>query len=357
MHITIVTACMQGGGAERVISRLLDDFVGRGIKCSLILIYKKQIDYKIPESVALFEIGDAGGNALTRKIRAYKRVRTLVKQLSPDIVLSLPEEIGIYVNLALLGTKFPVVVSERNNPWVMPYKKVTRALRRISYPFASGLIFQTKMASSFFPKSQQKKGIVLPNPLDCENLPPPYLSEREKLIIGAGRLNVQKNFPLLINAFAEFYKKHPDYRLIIYGEGEEREKLTQLAKVLPEGAITLPGRVNDLAERMKRAKMFVLSSDFEGMPNVLIEAMALGLPCISTDCPSGGSAELIENNKNGILVSVGDKNALVNAMCTLAEDTSLCESFSKEAPKVREALDCSKVCGNWLNYLEKIINK
>lgn len=358
MHIMIVTACMSGGGAERVISRLLADFTKRGVRCTLVLMHKKEIEYRIPEQTKVIEIGVLSGSSAADKLKKYARVRAIAKEEKPDLILSMPEEIGIYVALAMMGSSVPVVVSERNNPWVMPYKKITRFLRRVAYPHTKGLIFQTEMAASFFPKSQRKKGIVLPNPLDTENIPLPHEGERDKRVVAAGRLETQKNFPLLIHAFAQFCRTHPDYELVIYGEGSERPCLEDLSVQEIEGeSWSLPGRSSCLAEEMKSASMFVLSSDYEGMPNALIEAMALGIPSISTDCPSGGSAELIEDGVNGLLTPVGDKEALCLAMCRIAEDGELARTLSENGVKIKERLCCERVCALWLDYLTSVADK
>ena len=352
MHIAIVTAAMTSGGAERVISQLLKEWCKQGIGCSLITTLKMPVFYDIPEGVDFYEIGKLSENRLVDKIKKYAKVRKIVKSIKPDVVLSLPEEIGIYVIASLLGTKIPVVVSERNNPWVMPDKKITRALRKMLYPFADGFVFQTKQAASFFSKKIQKKGVVLPNPLDLSRIPEPYKGEREKVIVSAGRLEKQKNFPLLIDAFSELYKTHNDYKLVIYGEGRLRKSLEEYAaSKLPSGAWELPGRVNDLPDRVNKASVFALSSDYEGVPNVLIEALAMGVPCVSTDCAPGGAAELIDDGVNGYLVPIGDKKALCEKLSRLVDAPDIADEFSKKSVEIKTKLDAKKVCDSWLEFL------
>ncbi len=356
--IAFVTRNMESGGAERVIRHLIQYAVDNGYKTDLVLMESgRQIFYQIPEDCTIKEISCLAKNRILKKIESYFRLRTYVRNVKPDVVLSMPEDIGIYVLLALLGTKIPVVVSERNNPWVMPYKKITRFLRRLMYPHAAGLVFQTKQAASFFSDKLQKKGIVLPNPLDTERLPEPYSGEREKIIAAAGRLEPQKNFPLLIDSFVEFYEKHPDYKLVIYGEGSLHTQLEEYAasKALPEGTITLAGRSSRLAEELRSKAMFVLSSDYEGMPNVVIEAMALGLPVVSTDCPSGGSADLIDDGKTGLLTAVGDSSALCKAMCRIVEDKDLSSKISLNCQTIRQRLDSKNVAKKWMEYLEDAV--
>lgn len=356
MHIAVVTKNMKAGGAERVIAQLLHSWSEQGVKCSLICINPEVPFYSIPKSVNCIDIPDFSSNGDVNKIRKYIRLRHVVRGLHPDVVLSLPEEIGVYAALALWGTRIPVVVSERNNPWFMPYKKITRALRRVVYPFVKGLIFQTGKAASFFSASQRRKGIVLPNPLDITRLPEFSVCEREKIVVSAGRLETQKNFDLLLEAFADFYRDHNDYSLKIYGEGSLRTALTEHADRLdlPKGVILFPGVSDNLLEEIKCAGMFVLPSDYEGMPNVLIEAMACGIPCISTDCPSGGPAEIINNGQNGLLVPTGDSEAMASAMRALADDQILAKMFSQQYVTTRVRFNADAVCQEWLDYLKKV---
>ena len=354
MHIAIVTTHLTAGGAERVIAQLLNEWCKSGVKCSLILLNKKELFYSIPSEVDLYEIGKLHKKHYIDKLKKYARVRKLIKEIKPDVVLSMPEEIGIYVIGALLGTKYPVVVSERNNPWVMPDKKATRILRKLLYPFADGFIFQTKQAASFFSKKIQKKGIVLPNPLDLSRIPERYEGEREKTIVGAGRLFPQKNFKLLIDAFAKFYETHTSYKLVIYGEGYLREELINHAvSKLPETAFSFPGQVDNLPDKINKASAFVLSSDFEGMPNVLIEALAMGVPSVSVDCAPGGAAELIEDGVNGYLVPIGDKDALSERLSYLIDNKTIAEGFSKKSIEIKRKLDAHIVCKEWYEYITK----
>lgn len=349
--IIIVTKNMYGGGAERVIAQLANYFVLRSVECQIIMTDNEPVGYQLDNRIKITAIGKKSDNKLIDRIKRYKAVKKIVKTEKPDLVLSMPEDTGIYVLWGLLGVKVPVYVSERNNPWVMPDVRITRILRKLMYPFAKGIIFQTEMAKSFFSQKIQRKGIVLSNPVDDKRIPQPFQGEREKIIVGAGRLSKQKNFPLLINAFSEFVKQFPDYKLVIYGEGPDRQKLEELIKALNiEDKAELPGRKENLPELMKSKAMFVLSSDYEGMPNVLIEAMCMGMPVISTDCLSGGPRELVQNKKNGMLVPVNSQDELLKAMCYMAEGDHAA-IMGSEAYKLRDKLTSKKVFEEWYNYL------
>jgi len=349
--IVIITRNMVGGGAERVIAQLANYFASQGKNCNIITLNDDEVFYKLDPSISILPVGEKSGSKVKDKLLRYRQVRKMVRKLQPDLVLSMPEEIGVYVLLALLGTKIPVYVSERNNPWVMPDVKVTRILRTLMYPFAKGLIFQTEMAKSFFPESIRRKGVVLSNPVDAQRIPEQHSGEREKVVVAAGRLSPQKNMPLLLKAFAAFSAKHPEYRLRIFGEGELREELTELAKSLNIAQkVEMPGRSTVLLEKMNPSAMFVLSSDYEGMPNVLLEAMYMGMPAISTDCPSGGPKELIEDGVNGLLVPVGDEQALCAAMEKMT-DPAYAKRLADNALQIRERLTSTDIFVSWYRYL------
>ena len=349
--IVIITRNMVGDGAERVIAQLSNYFVAQGKQCNILTLNDDEVFYKLDPRIAILPVGEKSSNRVLDKLLRYRQVRKMVLQEQPDLVLSMPEEIGIYVLLALLGTKIPVYVSERNNPWVMPDVKVTRILRKLMYPSAKGLIFQTEMAKSFFPESLRRKGVVLSNPVDAARIPQQYAGQREKVVVAAGRLSPQKNVPLLLKAFAAFSPRHPEYKLRIFGEGELREELTQLAESLKiAGKVEMPGRSTVLLEKMNSASMFVLPSDYEGMPNVLLEAMCMGMPVVSTDCPSGGPRALIEDGINGLLVPVGDEQALCAAMEKLT-DTEYAKTLADNAWKIREKLTSQDVFVSWYRYL------
>lgn len=349
--IDIITKAMTSGGAERVIAQLANYFVANGICCRIITTDNREVMYPLNEKIQVVPIGKKSDNKVIDRVVRYSALRKIVLSERPDVVLTMPEDTGIYVILALLGTGIPVYVSERNNPWVMPNVKITRFLRKIAYPFAKGVIFQTEMAKSFFSPSIQKKGVVLPNPVDASRIPAPYEGEREKRFVAVGRLEPQKNFSMLIRAFAEFNKEIHGYKLTIYGEGKERDELENLIKDLGmQNDIELPGRDRDVLNKINNAAAFILASDYEGMPNALIEAMCMGMPVISTDCPSGGPRELIMNNYNGLLVPVSDDGKLSQALKKIT-DTEFSDKIGRNAFSIRKKMTDLGVFEAWKSVL------
>lgn len=354
--IVIVTYDMYGGGCERVIANLSNWFIDNNIECTIVTESEGPCFYDLKKEVKLVSLDNSGGSNRSI-IKSYKKLRMLMRRLKPDLVISMPEKVNIWVALSLFGTGIPVVVSERNNPALYPKSKLKRALRMPCYRLATnGVVFQTQDAMSYFPKYIQNKGVIIHNPLDLNRIPSVESStERRKEIIGVGRLVDQKNFKLLISAFSEFQKLHNDYVLKIYGEGPFQKELFKYAsQILKPDSFLFPGKRSDVLELIKSSEVFVLSSDYEGMPNALIEAMALGLPVISTDCPIGGPRELIKNEVNGLLIPVGDKEALVKALCNVVNNEELRMKISRNALAIRETLEVNKIANEWLNFLQHV---
>jgi len=163
----------------------------------------------------------------------------------------------------------------------------------------------------------------------------------------------QKNYPLLLEAFAEVHKHYPEYILRIFGQGKEQTALEALCEKLNvQNSVVFEGFCLDVHEQIKDASFFVMSSDFEGMPNSLMEAMAMGFPVVCTDCPAGGPRELIEHMKNGVLVPVGDVKKLCQILFMLIENNDLCNTIANEAKNIRETHSIALILRKWIKIIE-----
>ena len=223
-------------------------------------------------------------------------------------------------------------------------------MKRIVFRNADGIVFQTKEVQNFFSKPIRKKGMVIANPLLDDNLPMADINSPRKEIVAVGRLSVEKNFEMLIKAFSEL--KLSDYTLRIYGQGPLYQNLQELiAKLWMENQIILEGQVEKVVDKIQGADIFVLSSNHEGMPNVLLEAMAMGLACISTDFPSGGAQALIRNGINGLLIPVNDKEALKNAISTLVDNQRLKLELKKNALNIRKENSKEQIFPEWESFV------
>ena len=357
--IAIVIGNIKYGGAERIAVYLANYFYKKGVEVTLIS-YTSQISIYKLESIKHISLqrNKKYRNSITRFFSLIKDLRKCILQVKPDVVLGMMSYNGVAASLALLGTKIPVITSERIDPSSTTARtKVEKLFIKFIFNYATkGLIFQTKEAQEYYSKRVQKKSVIIPNPLFEDHLigvnrP----SQPTKRIISVGRLVDQKNFKMLILAFKNLLNYHPDYILDIYGEGNKREELNNLIKRNNlEDKVFLRGNTNKIFEKLQKSDMFVLSSDYEGMPNALIEAMAMGLPVISTDCKGGGARFLIQNGENGLLIPIGDEDALVKEMRKLIDNREFAEEhLGRNAIKIREILNGEKICGEWENNLLK----
>lgn len=350
IKIQFVISSLAKGGAERVISLLANYLYELGMIVKISLISNKKIEYKINSGVIIDAISDENKNPIMR----LKFIRKTVKDFNPKVVISFLSVINIYTICSLKLTRYPVIVSERNDPRFRNSKGFNTLLLKFAYNLADGIVFQSKEVQSLFYKKAQRKSCIISNPLHPQ-LPAPFSGKREKIIVAVGRLEKQKNYPLLLKSFANFNKRSIKHKLIIYGDGSEKQKLKDLAISLHiDDSVEFAGLVDNIYNRVLKAGLFILSSDFEGMPNALMEAMALGLPCIATDIPSGSTKMLIKNMKNGILVPVNDISEMTKAITLLLENKKLNNYISKEATKIKEEYNLDLIVQKWLDYIDKI---
>ncbi len=348
--VTFVCKYLGKGGAERVMSLLITHFVKVGFEVELIMLYQDLIEYSIPKEVSVKYLG---WESTASPIKILKRYKQLRKEITGQYVISFIYSAIRDTIFATLGQKKEIIISDRSDPSREPAGKLRKAIRTFSYLFADKIVFQTEDAQNYFPKVIRKKGFIIPNPIN-ENLPGPYQGEREKVIFAAGRLEEQKNFSLLLLAFSRFYMTHKDYDLYIYGRGSQLDLLkTQCKELEIESHVFFPGFVTDVTDRMNKAMVYVSSSDYEGISNTMLEAMAMGVPTVCTDCPVGGARMTIKNNENGILVPVGDAAALSKAISRMVDDRDFAEKCSKNSVKIKNDLSIEKICNQWFELMKQ----
>ena len=294
-------------------------------------------------------------NPITDLLHRARVMRKYFKEYQPDVILPFTTQKNVSVLLATLFTKHTVIISERNNPYQDPQNRILRILRKLLYFTSDGYVFQTSGAKEFFSKKIQKKSCVIANPLS-EDLPMPWTGERKKNIVMVNRLDPQKNLKMAVDAFEEVVKKHPDYCLEIFGKGPLKEELE--AYVAAKGLsdkVYFRGFCKQVTQKTVDAGIYLITSDFEGMSNSLMESLAIGLPCISTDHPTGGARALIKDHENGILIPVGDTQACVSALLEVIEDEALAQKLSQNAAKLRDELTVERIADQWLAYIKHVL--
>lgn len=356
MKILFTIGQLSNGGAERVVSILASEFSTRH-EVEIVTLISPERVYNIPETVKYTFVDSKTSNRVIRIIRRYKGLKKEINTFLPDIIISFTTEINIYSILARNHKKTPLIISERNDPYNDPPSRITRKIRDAVYKWADGYVFQTEDARDYFKDLITGDQIVIPNPVK-QDLPNALITSKEKKIVTVSRLYPQKNIELLIDAFSEVKKLHPEYKLEIYGDGPLRNNLEDRVNSLQLSRdITFEGFCNNVHSRIANASIFCLVSDYEGMSNAMLEALAMGLPTICTDCPIGGAKMLIRDHENGILIPVGDKDKLVDSINQLIENTELGCNLGERAIKLKDELAPNVIANKWIGFINEIVRK
>lgn len=361
MKIVFVSQPLSTGGAERVVASLANKFSEWGHLVQIIVVDNgdDNVYYTRPE-IKFYHIKKIQNPILDLMYRA-KEMRHFFSEYRPDIIISFTTQKNVSTLLATLFSDHRVIACERNNPASDPSNQFLRVLRKLLFWTADGYVFQTREARDYFSRRIKRRSCVIPNPIK-EDIIPVWNGNREKKIVMASRLHPQKNLDMAIDVMASISKIHPDYTLEIYGKsysGQYDYENSLKQRVHDEGLdeiVLFKGFSSSIHENMKDALIFLITSNHEGMSNSLMEAMALGLPCISTDDSNGGARALIRDHKNGLLVSVGGVQECIQAVEELITNQELRELLSRNAQTIRDTLSIDKVAKKWIEYIQKVVS-
>ena len=348
--ITFLIGGLHGGGAERVTVALGNYFNKLGYDVNFISFSQGENIYDFNENIKLDFLPEKNS-----KISFFIRLnflKKLLKDKSPDFVISL----GLghqYLCLGNLMKKYKFILSERNSPKDYYTHSYERFFNKYCFERAYKVVFQTTEAQEYYSKNIQNKSEIIFNPL-TDNLPKPFKGSRQKKIAFVGRLAEQKNVYMLLNAFNLFNKKYPEYILELYGEGNQRKELElYVEKLNLKENIKFKGQVKNVQDKIIDSAMYISSSNYEGMSNSMIEAMAIGLPVICTDCPAGGARMVIDNNVNGILIPIKNEKALFKAMCKIVDNPDFANMLSTNSRILGHTLSSDKICQKWVDLINK----
>lgn len=353
--VTLFIGSLTGGGAERVTCNLANYLCEKGYKVDLITMSDVKDTYILSKKVnRIYLINNSERkNKISDIILRRKRLKKYILE-NPNVncyITMLPITCFILTSLKKY-IKCKIIISERNNP--KSYGIVDSALMRYSSKRCDGLVVQTTEIGTWY---KNKNKIVIPNAIN-KNIVLNKNIKKSKKIVAVGRLEKQKNYPMLIEAYNIFVKKYPDYILEIYGKGNQESKIKKtVEKYHLHKNIKFMGYVDDVIGCISDASIYVMTSNFEGMPNSLIEAMCIGLPCISTDCDGGGARELIINNKNGILIQKNNINELVDSMIKIVSNQNFANAIAEQARELNNILSYEKIYTKWELYVRKIIDR
>ena len=353
-RITLFIGSLSGGGAERVTCNLANYLNEKGYSVDVLTMSNRRDTYKLDSGIKrinLLDEKERKGRIKNIRIR-MRRLKEYVKN-NQDVscyIVMLPVTIFMLIRLKGL-TKSKIIISERNNP--SSYKLYEKLMMKYSARKCDGLVVQTKEIGGWYKNVGNK--IVIPNAIN-KDVVFPKRGKIEKKIVSVSRLEKQKNIPMLIDAFEKFQTEHPDYKLEIYGKGSlEKVLKDKVKKRKLDDKIVFMGYVDNVAERIANTTCFVLTSNHEGMPNALIEAMCIGIPCIATDCDGGGVRELINNKENGLLVKKNGLTSLIKALGSVVANNEEAELMGKQAKQIKKTLSYDSIYQKWDDYIKSVI--
>ena len=360
MKVMFVLSGLGVGGAERVISLISEEWINRGWEVAIVAFDSPRdpLGFNFAPGIDLIRLGiPAGGGSKLRGIRSsvmrITALRRLMKERRPDIVLSFLTKVNVLTLIASTGTPVPVVISERNNPQAQAAHPVwARAWVALSHR-AKGIVLQTETIRGFYPPGIGERATVIPNVVEA---PAREARPHEgKVLVAAGRLDRQKGFDLLIAAFARIAGRFPEWRLVIWGEGQERAALE--AQVRATGLvdrIALPGNSPRPVSWVEEADLFVMSSRYEGFGNVVVEAMQAGLPVVSYDC-NFGPRDIIAHGEDGLLVKPESVSDLADSLARMMADPALRKRLATKARKTSQRFNRAAIVSLWDSLVHKVV--
>jgi|LSQX01.2.fsa_nt_gb glycosyltransferase involved in cell wall biosynthesis len=346
------------GGAERVMVNLANMFSNTGYEVVFVTSYYDSNEYQLSKYIKRLSLESerTKQSFLKKNISRICKLRKICKIERPNIVISFLPEPNFRAIIATMFLGIKTIISVRNDPNREYSSIIYKCLAKILYPLASGVVFQTEEAKNWFSKRIRRKSKIILNPVNEKFFKVNFSGKRNN-VVTVGRLESQKNHQLLIKAFARVSEEFRDECLLIYGEGSQKRALHELIKSLNlEDRVVFKGISKNLEEEIKDAKVFVLSSDYEGLPNAVMEAMVLGLPVISTDCPCGGPRLLIDHNKSGILVRPNDVEAMAKAIYNVLSNPFFAEQLGMKAKNRAKNFAPDKVFEEWEEYIRCATN-
>lgn len=370
LRVALVIQSLGGGGAERVTTHLSASLAEAGHEVAVITLASARLDaYALHPAVRRIDLSPFdrrpdGGTAsgLSGNVRRIRALRRALRESDPDVAVAMMTTSNVLLAMAALGLRCATVGSERIHPPQLPLSRVWEGLRWLAYRGLDALVVLTGETAEWARRrTLARRTEVIPNPVVWPipagrggARPDDTIAPARRLLLAVGRLEHQKGFDLLLDAFARIAPSRPDWDLAIVGEGTLRDTLVRRSEALAlRGRVHLPGRAGDVEAWYRRADVFVLSSRFEGFPNTLVEAMACGRPVVGFACPTG-PADIVRDGEDGLLVPNGDVVALGNALARLADDPALRHRLGAAATDVRVRLSPAVVLPRWDALLHEL---
>lgn len=356
MKIACVGYFQSVGGAEKQLVLLANSLVEKGHDVYLIILAENKIAYNVDQRIRKIDMSIGENESSNKILYRFRALKKAYQRIKPDVSIHFWLQSVYLSTLMKKDITGKVIYSERGDPGDAEYNGMLGFVRSVAFKRVDGFVFQSEGARNYFDESIRRKSIVIHNPVVIpKNKFSKPCSVREKKIVNVGRLHPQKNQHLLIEAFSLIYEQFDEYRLEIFGDGELKDELESLIiKKNLQGKAILKGTTQNIYDEVYTSSLFVFSSDYEGMPNALLEAMALGVPCVSTDCKPGGARSLIKNGQNGFLVRRNDPKGLAVRMSQVLKNRKLAQRFADESYKLSDTHSPEAIFNEYEAYITRI---
>lgn len=356
MKLLFYINAINGGGAERVMVNLCEIFSDDN-DVLLVTSFKDEWEYQVSDKVRriYFEKGQIRQNILRKNISRIVKLRRLCEKEKPDVVISFMAEPNFRMLIATMGLKCKKIISVRNDPRKEYSGKFRGLLAKYIFLLADGIVFQTQEAKEYFKTRIQLKSKVIWNAVNSK-----FYNCRPDLtqcnMVAVGRLEEQKNYLMMIKAIQIIVDKYPSVKLKIWGEGKEKESLIQKVNELNlQNNIFFEGQTDSVDVELEKASIFLMTSNYEGLPNSLMEAMAVGLACVSTDCSCGGPRELLHNMNSEFLIPVNDEKLFAQAVIKLIESGDLRKRNASNCKMIAENFKTDIIYQQWNHYIKRLM--
>lgn len=388
--IYIVLYTLSVGGAERHASSIANYLSKHGYNVKIILLQNDIVEYCLQDDIEVIPLSNLNyPNVVTNSkvsfankllLKTYKKISenkynfldrklyieslylrklgfyfSTQNNIEHSIVLSFMTIPNITTAILKNKFRYKLILGEFTSPQLeFEVDAPENRLKQMYFPNADGFVFQTYEQEEFYSYLESVKKIVIPNPIE-EISVNPFYGKRKKEIVNYCKHVKAKNLPLLIHSFAKLVKEYPEYKLVIYGDGPERNNTEKC--VIDHGIqdnVMLRPYARNVLELVRDSAMFVSSSDREGISNSMLEAMAIGLPTVCTDCPAGGARMFIDSYKNGIIVPVNDSESLYKAMKYVIDNPDKASIMAENAINIKKTLEKNMILKQWHDFLNNI---
>ena len=356
MRILLIINEIKCSGVSKIVCWLANSLSERGNDVYLYSFMGEEDFYSVNNDVNRMKEKISSSNRLVRTIKLISRLKKIYKDNKIDVSVAFSPITSLAVIISCFGKRTKSVVAERNDPYLD--KSSVADFCRKMYKYADGAVFQSKGAANYFPVSLRNRSAIICNPVNlCENIR--EFSSRDNVIVHISRLDIhQKRQDILLEAYKSIIEAFPHYRLKIYGEGDDRNKLEDLSNELCiSDVVEFCGKTNNTYAALNNSKLFLFTSDFEGMPNVLLEAIASGTPVVTTDYSPGGADDLITENCCGYVAKRGDSESIVNCVSRLLNNEEVLKTYSNNAIIASKKYSPDKISDLWASYLLEVANK